>query len=64
MNKQVALILCLGTLLMACPPPPSAPVMVFTDPPSETGLAPAQVALPPVPPLTILDIPRTDDDGS
>lgn len=64
MNKQVALILCLGTLLMACPSPPSAPVMVFTDPPSETGLAPAQVALPPVPPLTILDIPRTYDDGS
>jgi hypothetical protein len=63
MKNQVALALGFGAFLAACQPP-SVPVMILSEPPSEAGLAPAQVALPPVPPLTILDIPRTYDDGS
>jgi hypothetical protein len=50
--------------LTACPEPPSAPIIIAQEQPSEAGLAPAQVALPQVPPLTILDIPRTYEDGT
>lgn len=58
--------LFVGTLISgsSCILPPQAPIIVPAPEVSDEGLAPAQVSLPAVPPLTILDYPRTYDNGS
>ncbi len=48
----------------ACVMPPDAPHILPAPEVADEGLAPAQVALPPVPPLTILDVPRTYPNGA
>ncbi len=59
-------MLLAGTLCLsgACILPPQAPIIVPAPEVADDGLAPAQVSLPAVPPLTILDHPRTYDNGS